>query len=152
MNDKAFLAIFPFLFIGVWLLSTTLMAVFSGWTTLAQHFPDRDDRPLKVLRFQSARLGKGGRWNPWGGVSYGSCLRFDICAGGLRVKIWRIFGPFSRPFFVPWDKISVEEQRIFFFRTYRLAFGSSDLSALTIYRRSFKKIESSGLLKSGTFA
>ena len=152
MNDTAFAAIFPFFFIGMWLLVTTVLWFFSGWPTLSERFPDRLERPLQVLRFQSARLGKGGPWNPWGAVSYGGCLRFDICAGGLRVRIWRIYGPFSKPFFVPWDKIAVEEKRFLFLRSYRLTFGSSELSALTIRRRAYTRIAASGFLNSGAFA
>jgi hypothetical protein len=127
MNDNAFLAVFPFLFIGMWLLITTTLGHFAGWSALRQRFPDRDEAPLRRMHFQSASLGKGSSWNPWGGVSYSSCLRFDICQTGLRVAIYRLFNPFEGPFLVPWSAIAVEEKRILFLRVYRLSFGNPDL-------------------------
>ena len=121
MNGTAFLAIFPFLFIGMWLVITTMLTYFSGWEKLRERFPDHEETPRRRLRFQSGLFGKGSMWNPWGNVSYRNCLRFDICRSGLRVAIWRIFGPFSGPFMVPWDKISVEEKRFLAWRFYRLS-------------------------------
>ena len=147
MNEKAFLAIFPFLFVGMWLLITTALWWLSGWKTLQDRFPDKDETPLKRLRFQSALLGKGSMWNPWGNVNFGNCLRLDICQSGLRIAIWRIFGLFARPIMVPWDRISVEPRRFLFFRRYRLSFGDPDLSALTVWRRTFVRIEQIGNLK-----
>ena len=146
MNDTAFVAIFPFFFIGMWLLVTTVLWWFSGWRALQERFPDREEQPVDRLHFRSGMLGQGSVWNPWGTVNYGSCLRFDICRGGLRVAMWRIFAPFSRPFFVPWDRITVEPRRYLFFRTYRLSFGNEDLSSMTVWRPTFARIERSGLL------
>ena len=147
INETALFAIFPFLFVGMWLLVTTLLWWLSGWGALQEKFPDKDEAPLKRLRFQSGLLGKGGLWNPWGNVNYGNCLRLDLCPGGLRVAIWRIFGLFSKPFFIPWQRITVEERRILFMRFYRLSFGDQNLSALTIRQRTFDRIEQLNFLK-----
>lgn len=148
MNNNAFVAIFPLVFVGLWLAVGVFIAVIGGWSGLAVKFPDRIETPLQRLRFRSGRLGNGSIWNPFGGVSYNSCLHFDICRSGLRVAISRLFSPFSRPFFVPWNQISVEEKRFLFFCRYRLTFGSDDPNALTIYPPTFKRIAASGLLKS----
>lgn len=147
MNETAFAAIFPFLFIGMWFLTTSVIGWWSGWHVLQDRFPNRDVTVRDRMHFQSAGLGKGRIWNPWGNVSYGSCLRYDICQEGLRVAVWRVFGPFCRPFLVPWDKITVEEVRFLFFRFYRLSFGDPSLSALTIRSRAYKRIVASGLLR-----
>ena len=147
MNDTAFLAIFPFLFIGMWFAVTSAIGWWSGWYALQDRFPNREAMIRDRLHLQSAGLGKGRIWNPWGNVNYGSCLRFDICQEGLRVAVWRIFGPFCRPFLVPWDKITVEEVRFLFFPYYRLSFGDPDLSALTIRSRAYRRIVASGLLR-----
>lgn len=147
MNENAFLASFPFLFIGMWLAVTTLLWVLSGWNTLQVRFPNKAEMPLRRMRFQSGMLGKGGLWNPWGNVNYGNCLRIDICQSGLRVAIWRVFGLSARPFLVPWNLISVEERRYLFFRIYRLSFGDPELSKLTVWRRTFARIEQSGFLQ-----
>ena len=152
MNDAAWAALIPFLFIGIWLIVSLATYHFSGWAKLVERFPDRLDQPLRTLRFRSGRLGKGSRWNPWGGVRYGGCLRFDICRNGLRIAAWRIFLPFSQPFLVPWDQIAVAEQPFLFLRYYRLTFGADELSALTVDRRTFRAIAEDGLLKSGQFA
>jgi hypothetical protein len=147
MNDAAFLAVFPFLFIGMWFAISSLLGWLSGWLTLQERFPDRQEPPIERLRFQSAGLGKGHVWNPWGKVSYSRCLRFDLCRTGLRVAIWRIFGLFCHPFLVPWERISVEEKRILFFRVYQLSFGDDKLSALTIRARTYERIKASGFLR-----
>ena len=152
MSDNALAALVPFLFIGIWLIVALVTYHFSGWAKLVERFPDRLDQPVRRLRFRSGRMGKGSRWNPWGGVSYSGCLRFDICRTGLRVAAWRIALPFSQPFLVPWDKIAVEQQRFLFFRYYRLTFGSGELSALTIDHRAFRAIAEDGLLKVGRIA
>jgi hypothetical protein len=146
INQTALFAIFPFLFFGMWLLVTTLLWWWSGWGALQEKFPDQDQAPLKRMRFQSGMLGKGAQWNPWGNVNYGNCLLLDICPSGLRVAIWRIFGLFSKPFFIPWQRITVEQRRILFMRYYRLSFGDPNLSALTIRRRTFSRIEQLGFL------
>ena len=149
MNDIAFVAIFPFVFVGLWLTIGAFIAVIGGWTGLALKFPDRMEEPLQRLRFRSGRLGNGSIWNPFGGVSYNSCLHFDLCRSGLRVVISRLFSPFSRPIFVPWEQISVKEKQFLFIRTYRLMFGNDEQCPLTIYRPTFKWIAASGLLKLG---
>ena len=146
INQTALFAIFPFLFFGMWLLVTTLLWWWSGWGALQEKFPNIDEAPLKRMRFQSGMLGKGTQWNPWGNVNYGKCLLLDICPSGLRVAIWRIFGLFSKPFFIPWQRITVEQRLILFMRYYRLSFGDPNLSALTIWRRTFSCIEQLGFL------
>ncbi len=146
MNDNAVMAIFPFLFIGMWLVITSLLAWWAGWSALRQRFPDRDEAALRRMHLQSASLGKGSHWNPWGGVSYSNCLRIDICQTGLRVAIGWLFSPFGGRFLVPWGAITVEERKFLIFRFYRLSFGSPDLSALTIRERTFKAIVASGFL------
>ena len=141
VNETALFAIFPFLFVGIWLLATTTLWWLSGWGTMQEKFPDRLDAPIKRLRFQSAMLGKSGL-----NVRHGNCLRLDLCRGGLRVAIWRIFGPFSKPFFIPWERIAVEERRFLHMRFYRLSFGDPNLSTLTIRRRTFERVVQLGFL------
>ncbi|MFM5916086.1 MAG: hypothetical protein ACKOOL_00975 [Novosphingobium sp.] len=145
MNQTAFLAILPFLFIGMWLASTALIAAFSGIGELARRYPDRPEQQAWLtLRFQSAQLGRF----MLTGVNYGSCLRFDVCPAGLRVRIWRIFAPFSSPFLVPWNAIAVEKRPIlglpfFLTRRYRLSFGDPPLGPMTISGRAARIAEAS---------
>ena len=40
MNENAFLAVFPFLFVGMWIGVTALLAALSGIGELAERYPD----------------------------------------------------------------------------------------------------------------
>jgi hypothetical protein len=147
VNENAFFGIFPFAFIGMWLLITTILGIVSGWRALVERFPDSQDPALERLHFQSAAIGTGSFFNPWGNVSYSSCLRFDVCHTGLRVKIWRIFSPFEKPFLVPWAQIAVEEKKFLFLNRYRLTFGDPSLSALTINPQAYRRIAANSPLR-----
>ena len=137
---------FPFFFLGMWLTITTVLGYVSGWPSLEQRFPDREEQSIDRMHMQSGSIGNGSLYNPWGNVNYNGCLTLDVCPSGLRVSVWRIFGPFSRPFFVPWQKISVEPVKFLFFQYYRLTFGNYDLPALTIKRSACERITASGQL------
>lgn len=148
MNENVLWGLFPLFFVGMWLVATSVLAFFAGWPTLQQLFPDRDEQPIDRLRMQSGSLGKGSLWNPWGNVRYGGCLRFDVCRSGLRVAVWKIFGPFVGPFFVPWPEITVTEWRFLFFRMYRLSLGRSG-SFLTIRARAYRRIAAKSPIGTG---
>jgi hypothetical protein len=62
----------------------------------------------------------------------------------LRVKVWKLFGPFQKPFFVPWHEISPGEKRLLFFRYVSLLFGTRSGTSLTIRRRTYKRIAAIG--------
>lgn len=147
MIETAFTTSFPFLFIGMWLSISTVFGLISGWYTLHHQYSDRDERPIDRLRMQSGSLGRGSLLTPWGPVPYTGCLRFDVCPSGLRVSVWRIFGLFQRPFFVPWAEINVEEKKVLVFKFYRLSFGRSGGNALWIRRRAFERIAASSPLQ-----
>jgi hypothetical protein len=131
----------------MWLLVTTALSIFAGWFELQPLYPDRDDEPLDALRFVSGAIGRGSLFNPWGNVAYGHCLSLDVCHGGLRVSVWRVFAPFQKPIFIPWPCISVREKRFLFLRRYRLEFAQTDGRALTISNRVFRRIAEHGLPK-----
>lgn len=147
MNKYALLAVLPFLLFGMWILISMMLGYLSGWYALQDRFPCNDEPALQRRRFQSAGLGKGKAWNPWGNVRYARCLVIDICVSGLRVKFWGLCGFRYRPFLVPWDKISCEEGRILFMPFYRLSLGDPELSVLTIQPRTFDWIKASGLMR-----
>jgi hypothetical protein len=67
-----------------------------------------------------------------GGVSMRSVLRVTACTNGLRVQIFRLFGPFSRPFFVPWEDITVIRKTTFFQPRVDLLCGSPEVGRVTI--------------------
>lgn len=136
----AILITFPILFIALWLGVVTLLASLGGWNRLQERYADRPDTPLLSLRMQSGQLGSGSPFNPFGNVSYNGCLRFDVCHTGLRVSVWKIFGPFQRPFLVPWSEISASEKSILFFTRISLRLGQMGSHSLIINRRAFAAI------------
>jgi len=103
--SKYFPILFPFFFAAMWLGVSTVLALKAHWFELARRYPDRAEDPSLRLRFQSGRMS---------GVAMSGILTLDVCVTGLRVSIWRLFGPFSRPFFVPWNELSVTRRKMFF--------------------------------------
>src|ERR1043165_2230268 len=87
MNDDQVLYVLPIFiplfFVAMWLGVTTLIAFMSGWFTLMQQFPDRDEKPLAQLNWQSGFMGK----IP---VNYRNVLKIGVCPSGLRVGVLRI--------------------------------------------------------------
>ncbi len=119
-----FILLFPLVFVAMWLGVTTLLAHLSGWFELTRQFPDRDETPLLRISGQSGQMGLS--------VSMGAVLSLGACPSGLRVGIMRAFGPFSRPFFVPWSRISVVRSKGWFGPRADLQFGTPENGHLMI--------------------
>ena len=92
--------LFPLFFAGMWLAVTSLIPFMSGWFELQSRYPDRSEEPIRRWTMASGRLGPL--------AQYSSCLVLAVCPSGLRVGVWRMFGPFCRNFFVPWSDLRVE--------------------------------------------
>jgi hypothetical protein len=86
---------FLLFFATLWFAVTTLLGVMSNWFVLAQRYPDRKEEALLTLRGQSGSMGLGVRMN--------HILKISVCPSGLRIGMSRVFGPFCRDFFVPWE-------------------------------------------------
>ncbi|HEY2048533.1 MAG TPA: hypothetical protein VGH03_04275 [Caulobacteraceae bacterium] len=123
----AFPIAFPIFFVGMWLLVSTLIGAKSGWYELARRYPDRPEPALAKLGFQSGVMGPTG-------IGINGILTVSACRSGLRVEIWQVFGPFSKPFLVPWNEISVRPRQIFFHPYARLGFGNPEVGVLSIGR------------------
>lgn len=107
---------FPIFFAAMWLGVTTLLALFSGWFFLMIRFPNQpDESPLLVLKGQSGSMGVG--------VSMNGILRLSACRSGLRLGLFRLFGPFCRDIYVPWNEISVSRKTSFGREYAELRFG-----------------------------
>lgn len=52
-------------------------------------------------------------------------LTLSTCPSGLRVSMNRLFGPFNRPFLVPWEQISATRKESFWWPRVVLEFGES---------------------------
>ena len=130
---KWFLIAFPFLFVGMWLLITTMLGFMSGWFSLQQWYSDdTKEDPLLKLSWQSGSMGVG--------VSFRSSLTLAARRDGLSVRVWRIFGPFQRPLLIPWRDISAEPKRILFYRLVRLNFGSPPSGSLKVSQRTWDRL------------
>lgn len=141
MNEAAFMGIFPFAFVVIWLASTWLIGKIAGWYRLQDQFADRAEEPLLRMRWQSAAFGDG----LLARANFGRCLRFDVCATGFRVSVWRIFSPWSRPFFVPWSQIEVTQWRVlglphYIFGYYRLSLGKPEVQCMILSGRAARRI------------
>lgn len=123
---------FPLFFAALWLTITTILAVLSGWFRLMAKFPNQIAEPLLRVRGQSGSMGLG--------VSMQGVLTLSVCPLGLRVGIMRLFGPFCRDFFVPWDAISITRKNSLFWRVAKLQFGSPGVGSLTIPAHAANKL------------
>ena len=139
------LALFATIIPAFWLLVTALLAWLSGWFRLRRRFPDSDATAFAILESRSGQMGRFLLI----GIGYGYSLHFDLCAPGLRVRVARLLGPFSRPFLVPWPEIRAEWKRFIFFRWIRLAFGDPVAGTLSISSRTAAELAD---LSGGRFA
>lgn len=119
-NPLHFLIGFPLF----WFAVAMLLSVVSGWFALMERYPDRPETALAVLKNQSGSLGA---------VSMRGILTLSVCPSGLRIAIMRIFGPFSRDFFVPWSDITVTRADRFFWKQAKLSFGQPAVGTLTVF-------------------
>jgi hypothetical protein len=115
---------FPLFFAAVWFAVTTILGLTSGWFRLMEAYPDQTAAPILRLRGQSGTMGLGTGMN--------GILRLTVCSSGLRVGMMRLFGPFCRDFFVPWEHISVTRKTILFWPFARLQFGEPAAGTLRI--------------------
>lgn len=128
--------LFPLVLAALWLGVTRLLHHLSGWARLQDAYPDREDRVSERLGMASGVMG----WPPPFGVNYGHCLTLEVCRTGLRAKVWRLIGPFSAPFLVPWKQITVRPRRFLFWRYYRLALGQPVQGHLSLSRRAAERV------------
>jgi hypothetical protein len=125
------LLLVPIVFIGMWLLVTTLLGALSGWRRLQQHFPAGTEESLLTLGMRSGRMG---------GVNLNNVLTLGACQSGLRVRIPRLFGASLRPFLVPWGQIKAEPRSALFQSIVRLSFGDPEVGSLTIDARLWQRL------------
>jgi hypothetical protein len=112
-------------YLAVGLIGGLLWHFPSGWERLQETFPDRKEPALSTLRFRSGRLGDG--WKL--GVNYLPVLCFDNCNSGLRVRMLPVFALLSKPFFVPWSSLEIEESAGFGVNLY---FGKPMVGTLVV--------------------
>lgn len=115
--------LFPIHFVGLWFLVTIILGLLSQWYSLMRKYPDRAEKALFVSRNLSGSMNR---------VSMNRILTISVCQSGLRFGILRIFGPFCRNFFVPWDQLSIERKDGIMGNTATLFFGEPRIGSLRI--------------------
>jgi hypothetical protein len=108
---------------------TTVLSIASGWFRLASRYPNRPEPTIRQIGSQSGMMGIG--------VGMRGILVLTACRSGLRVSIWRVFGPFCPPFFVPWGEIVVRSKNILFQPYARLGFGQPEAGVLSIEQKTW---------------
>jgi hypothetical protein len=124
--------VFPFFFVGLWLVVTTVLGFMSGWFDLRHSYPDDgSEKPLLKLGGQSGSMGM---------VSMGGILKLQAYPSGLGVAIWRVFGPFQKPFKIPWNEIEAVKSSSFFVPMMKLRLGKHAIGTLKISARSWTRL------------
>jgi len=100
-----------------------LLGFISGWYALMRRYPDNSERALHTFTRQSGSMNS---------VSMRSILNLSVCPSGLRVGIMRVFGIFSRDFFVPWHEMAVSRKDRFLWKVAKLSFGAQASGDITI--------------------
>jgi hypothetical protein len=121
--DQNFALYFPVLFALLWFAVTVILGFMSGWYFLMRRFPDQPETPLCTVKNQSGSIGV---------VGARSLLTLSVCPGGLRVGMMRIFGPFSKDFFVPWREMSVIRKDRLLWKAATISFGNPSVGSLTL--------------------
>ena len=116
----------PLLFVCIWVGVTTLIGYMSGWFTLMQQFPDRDEKPIVQLNWQSGFMGPTG-------VNFRNVLKIGVCSSGLRFGLLKIFGLFARDFFVPWHAMKATKKEYWMRQVTELSFGKPEVGRLMVY-------------------
>ena len=130
---KWFVIGFPFFFILMWTIVTTLLGYLSGWFSLqAWYADDRNEPPLLKLGWQSGSMGFG--------VNFSNCLTLAATRSGFSLRVWRVFGLFQRPLLIPWSEITVTPKRFLFIRMVRLEFGHPPSGSLRISQRTWNRL------------
>jgi len=122
--QQNFLLFFPIMFALMWLAVTAAIGFMSGWFSLMRRYPDRNETPLLRLSGQTGYMGWGARLR--------GILILSPCPSGLRVGMFKIFGVFTRNFFVPWEEIRVRRKNWMFVRMAELEFGIPQAGTLSI--------------------
>jgi len=135
-NSSIVFLIFFLLFVLIWLAVTKLLDKMSGWSRLMADFPDRDEAPISQFNWKSGNMNLVGMRN---------ILKLGVCPSGLRIGVFRLFAPFSRDFFVPWEAIHATRTRsLLFWETVELQFGDSAIGSLALPKRTAEQLVNAG--------
>ncbi len=100
------------LFALLWFGISAMLALLSGWSSLASQF--RADSAVQGDQFRFVSASMGAASLP---VNYGNSLRVSINEQGFRLTVLFMFRFLSPPLFIPWVQVeSVSDKRLLFMR------------------------------------
>ena len=116
-QDSWLWALFPVLFVAMWLFVTFLLSAIGGWGSLAVHYASKSPFSGRRFHFRSAQFG--------GCVSYGSCLTLGAGPNGLYLAVLPFFRLGHPPLLIPWSDITAREARSWLFAAIDLQFAKT---------------------------
>jgi hypothetical protein len=105
-----FIAIFPLLFVGIWLLVMFVLSRASGWSSLANSYPSNEPFSGTVEHWQSAQMRATSHYN--------GCLNFGANAHGLYLVPMLLFRSFHPALSIPWSEVTSSPVKMWLFFDY----------------------------------
>ena len=124
--------VFPFLFIGMWVLVLKILSIKSGWVKLVEKYCFLEKFKGKYYRSQSAKIKK---------VNFSGSLEMGVNERGLYLIPMILFRLFHKPILIPWVEIHGEAFSRFLFKGYRLKLKSYPDIMIEVSRKTFKRME-----------
>ena len=132
--NQHFPIVFPFFFVGMWILAGYQIALTSGWRLLAKRFGFQGKFLGQKWTMQSARM----RWL----TNYNNVLTVGADNTGFFIVPLFLFRAWHPPLFVPWAEITAEPKTLLFFLKYvELRLGREEEIPFTIRASLAAKIE-----------
>jgi hypothetical protein len=117
--NQNFPVIFPFFFVGMWIVVGYWVALVGGWRLLAKRFRLQATFTGQSWTMQSARM----RWL----TRYNNALTIGADTTGLFMVPFLLFRAGHPPLFVPWSEISdVRETQFLFIKFVEMRLGRAE--------------------------
>ena len=114
--NQNFPIIFPFFFVGMWIVAGYWVALTSGWRLLAKRFRLQQTFLGEKWTMQSARM----RWF----TQYNNVLTIGADSSGLFIVPLFLFRAWHPPLFVTWSEITdVRETQLLFIKFVEMRLG-----------------------------
>ncbi|MGH9380057.1 MAG: hypothetical protein ACRD2Z_05545 [Thermoanaerobaculia bacterium] len=126
LDDSWLWALFPVVFVGMWLLICFLLSAMGGWQRLAEHYVASARFSGERFYFCSAQIGY---------VNYGGCLTLGASPDGLYLAVFPLFRVAHPPLVIPWSDVIARESRRWFFAAVALEFAKANGISVRISRR-----------------
>ena len=130
--DVVGFTIFPFFFVGIWIVASFALANISGWTTLAKLYLCTQKFRGSVYSFQYARFGV---------VRYSSVLKIGSNNDGLFVVPILMFRMFHKPLLIPWSEIIAKPHKIYWIEGYLLTFTRTTSVTMFVSKWTFNMMK-----------